>query len=76
MSVKRCIVRILRDGRLDWPYENAVVAGISLCTYDPWEKYYAGDGSDYTWSDFKDEVEENAVSVGDDRYFSYSMLTW
>ena len=27
MSVKRCIVRILRDGRLDWPYENAVVAG-------------------------------------------------
>ena len=56
--------------------ENAVVTGISLCPYDPWEKYYAGDGSDYTWSDFKDEVEENAVSVGDDRYFSYSILTW
>ena len=71
-------VKTLEDGGDDIAEkpENAVVAGISLCTYDPWEKYYAGDGSDYTWSDFKDEVEENAVSVGDDRYFSYSMLTW
>lgn len=27
MSTKWCQVQILKNGRLDWPYENAVVAG-------------------------------------------------
>lgn len=27
MRAKRCVVQVLRDGRSDWPYVNAVVTG-------------------------------------------------
>ena len=56
--------------------KNAVVTGISVCPYDPWNKYFEGDGTDYTWSDFNDDIEKYSISIGDDRYYSYSMLTW
>ena len=56
--------------------KNAVVTGISVCPYDPWDKYFEGDGTDYTWSDFNDDIEKYSISIGDDRYYSYSMLTW
>ena len=56
--------------------KNAVVTGITVCPYDPWDKYFEGDSADYTWSDFNDDIEKYSISIGDDRYYSYSMLTW